>query len=238
MKKTLIITACIMFCASTAWGDSDYAYYYSHPVPSDYTYRTERISDPPQEKKSAWDYLSFFALPKPPKHHVAAEEANELKMRVRELGQQLLLNSKESIAEEYVVTVSSFVNLNNLYQVSAFGRYFGEQLIGEMQLAGVEVIDVRKTNGIMIHEGKGEYGLSRNMGELSYIHSAHATVVGTYTYSNGQVLVNARLLNNSDGMVLSQANVVFELDPLTEGFLADEGAPPRQGSVVSIQSYE
>lgn len=246
MKKLLLAIVGVLLLTSLidagerqALQGEKYVYYNVQALPLDYVYRTEQAFPPPEKEKTIWDYLSFLALPsKEPEHATPAAEANELKMRVRELCLQLIQNSAESIAEEYVLTVSSFVNLNNLYQVSSLGRYVGEQLIGELQLAGVEVIDVRKTPGLMIREGQGEYGLSRNMVELSYIHAAHATVVGTYTYSSGQILMNARLLRNPDGMVLSQANLVFALDPMTRGLLADEGMPPRSGSTVSLQAFQ
>ena len=210
-----------------------------HAIPNDYTFRTDQVVLPIAEKeKTFWDYLSFFEFAKHPQVTalVPAEEATDLKLHVRELGQQLLKNARESIVDDQVVTVSSFVNLDNLYQVSAFGRYIGEQLIGELQLAGVEVIDVRKTPGMMIREGKGEYALSRDMSELSYIHAAQSTIVGTYTYANNQVLLNARLLHNQNGLVLSQANLVFDLDPLTEKLLADDGMPARHNSTINIQA--
>ncbi len=247
MKKVFIVVIGVLLFAcfieagdSLALQEERFVYHDAHAMPGDYVYRTEKVFLPQEDTKKLWDYLSFFALPKKEiqEHSIPAEEANELKMRVRELCLQLIKNPVESIAEEYVVTVSSFVNLNNLYQISSLGRYIGEQLIGELQMAGVEVIDVRKTPGLMIHENQGEYALSRNMAELSYIHSAHATVVGTYTYSDGQILLNARLLRNTDGMVLSQANLVFELDPMTKGLLADESTPPRRGSKVSVQAFQ
>jgi TolB-like protein len=242
----VVVFGSLLFAGSIHAGErpsfqeEKYAYYDNHVLPGDYVYRTEKVLVPQTETKTFWDYLSFFALPEKKTIMLAvpAEEATELKMRVRELSHQLIKNSEESIAEEYVVTVSSFVNLNNLYQISSLGRYIGEQLLGELQLAGVEVIDVRKTPGLMIHERQGEYGLSREMTELSYIHGAHANVVGTYTYSDGQILINTRLLRNPDGMVLSQANLVFELDPMTRGLLADDGMPSKNGSKVRVQAFQ
>ena len=210
------------------------------PTGGDYLYRTEKIVAEPQHKKNLWEYLSFFAWKsdKDDVHLFRAEEATELKMRVRELSRQLIVNAQEAIAEEYVLTVNTFVNLHNLYKTSSLGRYIGEQLIGELQLAGVEVIDIRKSAGLMIHEKHGEYGLSREMKELSYIHTSQAMVVGTYTYTEDQILLNARLLRNVDGMVLSNASLAFELDTVTRQLLADEAMPARKGGLVSVQAFQ
>ena len=210
-----------------------------HPAPPDYVYRTGQAMPDGPERETIWDYLSFLALPQEKKDRpdFPVEEATELKMRVRELCRQILENAPEGVADEYAVLVSSFVNLNHLYLTSSLGRYIGEQMIGELQGAGVEVADVRKASNLMIREGYGEYAMSRDMNELSYVHAAHATLVGTYTRAGGQLLINARLLRNSDGVVLSHANLVLRLDPVTEALLADESMPPRAGTLVSVRAF-
>lgn len=210
---------------------------YPQTISSEYLYKTGRIVQAPAGRRNFWDYLAFFAWPPDAdqRHLFPAEEATAMRGRVRELARQLLLNSQESVAEEYVLTVNTFVNLNNLYKTSSLGRYISEQLIGELQLAGVEVIEVRKSAGLMIHEGHGEYGLSRVMEELSYVHASQAMVVGTYTYAGDQIFLNARLLRNSDGMVLSNGSLVFELDPVTGQMLADEAMPVRRPGIVRLE---
>jgi Na+-transporting NADH:ubiquinone oxidoreductase subunit NqrF len=90
----------------------------------------------------------------------------------------------------------------------------------------------------MIREQFGEYGLSRDMNELSRVHGSQAMVVGTYTYANGQILLNARVLRNADGMVISHANIAFALDELTGQMLKDEALPPRRGGIVQIEAVE
>lgn len=202
----------------------------------DYQYRTASLAGPPAAKR-VWDYLSFLAIDIDPEpgHEFPAAEAEELRARTRELAQQLIVNGQEDIVDGYVLTVNSFVNLNNLYKTSSLGRYLGEQMIGELQSAGIGVIEVRKAKGVMIHQYLGEYGLSRDMAELSSEHGAQAMVVGTYSYANGQILLNARVLRNRDGMVISHANLAFALDGLTAQMLKDEAAPPRRGGMVSIE---
>jgi TolB-like protein len=234
-----LVSLLAIFRAGAAWSvGNTYGLNYSEPVGGDYLYRTERVIKPPASK-TLWDYLSFFAwkskkveVDRPP-----AAESMALKARIADLAKQLVTNSTESIAEEYVVTVNSFVNLNNLYKTSALGRYISEELMGNLQLAGIEVLDVRKSAGIMIHAKSGEYGLSREMKELSYIHSAQAMVVGTYTYADGQIFLNARILRNGDGMVMSNASLAFDLDSVTRQMLADEAAPPRKAGVVRVQKF-
>lgn len=209
---------------------------YRQAMEMDYQYRTPRTET--QADKTLWDYLSFFAInvKQEPVHEFPAAEAEELRARTRELVRQLLQNASDGVADEFVLTVNSFVNLNSLYQTSSLGRYLGEQMIGELQAAGVEVIDVRKANSLMIRESSGEFGLSRDMDELSRTHGSQAMVVGTYTYAHGQILLNARVLRNTDGMVISHANLAFALDALTGQLLQDEALPPRRGGMVRIEA--
>jgi TolB-like protein len=210
---------------------------YAQMAKPDYQYRTAKSIEPPAQK-TLWDYLSFFAVKSEPEpgHEFPAAEAEELRARTRELVSQLLHNGGGGLVDEYVVTVNTFVNLYNLYKTSSLGRYLSEQMLGELQAAGVAVIDVRKTTTLLVREGFGEYGLSRDMDQLTPSQGAQARVVGTYSYVGGQILLNARVLRNSDGMVLSHANLAFALDVLTAGLLKDEAMPARRGGVVKIET--
>ena len=205
-----------------------YVHNYPHPVPPDYVYRTGRIFSP-----KSW--LTTFD--KQEKEAIPVDKGAKLVFKVKELASQLLGNAGDEYGDDFVLTVTTFVNLNNLYQTSAFGRYFSEQLISELQLAGVRVIDIRKSPGLMISESYGEYGMSRDMDELSYIHSSQAMLVGTYTFVEGEIFINARILRNPDGMVVSSASLVFGLDSLSEGLLADEGMPVRTAAPVSVRAF-
>ncbi len=215
------------------WGYRSHFFNYPHAIPPDYVYRTGRVFSPQNE-----------AACRQGKEDRATERAalpaggDRLQGEVRMLARQLLANAREEIDDEYVLTVSTFVNLNNLYATSALGRYIGEQLITELQLAGIDVIDVRKTPGIMVSEGFGEYGLSRDMDELRFVQPAAAMVVGTYTVADGQVLLNARLLRNSDGMALSAASSAIAVDKTVGRLLADEGMPVGTGSTVQMRAFD
>ncbi|MGV1099929.1 FlgO family outer membrane protein [Thiovibrio sp. JS02] len=246
MRKTIIISAlAALFTASPATGDDSgapaaaggnpvisggqvrpvpvyrpYFYNYPHALPPDYVFRTARVFSPHN-----------LALPLPGGGKGAGgagalpDQGAALKTAITQLGKALLVNAREDVVDEYVVAVSTFVNLDNLYATSSLGRYLGEQFIGELQQAGVEVVEVRKTPGMMISEHHGEYGLSRDMDELGFVQSAQAMVVGTYTVTEQEVLVNVRLLRNEDNMVLSTANAVLPLGSLTAGMLANESMP-------------
>jgi TolB-like protein len=208
------------------------SYFYNHPheIPPDYVFRTERVFSPQSMKKGLLpDSASGGASPVAPNATLAAA--------VHELAQRLLANAREEIADEYTVAVSTFVNLNNLYATSSLGRYLGEQLISELQGNGIEVVDVRKTPGIMVSRYHGEYSMSRDMKELGYIQNAQAMVAGTYTVAEGRVFLNARLLRNEDNLVLAAATMELPKDAVVVGMLADEGMPMGKAAPVAVRAF-
>ena len=208
-----------------------------HDMDKDYVYRLDEAVLPPENVTWSDRFLAFFQKKEEAPVEVP-DQGLELKLRIRELAHQLLANAREAIIDEFTVTVSTFVNLNHLYITSGLGRYLGEQMMHELQVVGLDVVDVRLASAMMISEGFGEYAMSRDMAELSYVHPGDAILVGTYTISKNEIFINARLLRNRDGMVLSGASTVFELNGVSGGLLQDEGRPHRSGSKVRIRSFE
>ena len=215
-----------------------YFYNYPHAIPPDYVFRTGRVFSPTNMGQSM---LPATTLGKSDENVAvgAVSHGMQLNGLVRGLCEKLLLNAREEVADEYVVMVSTFVNLNNLYATSSLGRYLGEQMIGELQVAKVDVVEVRKSPGILVSRNHGEYGLSRDMDELAFVQSAQAMVVGTYTVSAGEIFVNARLLRNEDNMVLSSASMVLPVNNLTSRLLADEAMPLAASTTqVGVRGFD
>ena len=127
------------------------------------------------------------------------------------------------------IVVSSFVDLRQLTRTSSFGRYLAEQLMGEFQQRGYRVVEIRKSKDILIQERRGEYGLSRNPGEITPEVAAQALVTGTYTVTEDSILVNAKVLDNRSAVMLSSATMVFPRTRLANRLLADSASarPPR-----------
>ncbi len=211
-----------------------YALDHPHQVPSDYVYRTPRVFGPEKAGVNlSWDWLKGSG-----KEVMPAETGTQLKLRVRELASQLLAGSKEPIAGELRVTVASFVNLDQMYETSALGRYLGEQMLHELQRLNVDAVDVRMMPAMQISKGHGEYALSRDMSELNYTHHADAVVAGTYSVADGQIFVNARLLENGTGLLLSSSSLVFEVDGVSAAMLKDASQPLRKPAYeVTIDDF-
>lgn len=243
MARSIVITGVLLLAftgaISTGWfasaGEGIFRQgelYSDYPrrVPEEYIFRSGRFSVQPVQQQSLAGRAGKVK-------ESDSRHGEELMARVGLLARQLLTSAEEEIASQYTVAVSSFVNLNNLYRTSALGRYVSEQMMGELQVAGVNVIELRRTPSIMISREHGEYAMSRDMNELAFTQYAHATLVGTYTVAEDQLFLNARLLRNRDSKVLASGSLVAALDPITRGLLADEDTPAAGNARVKIRSY-
>ncbi|MFA7383200.1 MAG: FlgO family outer membrane protein [Desulfurivibrionaceae bacterium] len=213
-----------------------YFYNYPHAIPPDYVFRTARVFSLPNATQSL--------LPGSGSEQAGGSISDSggqgiaLQAKINQLGKALIANASEVVADEYVVAVSTFVSLDNLYATSSLGRYLGEQLLTTLQQAGLEVIEVRKTPGIMVSPYHGEYALSRSMDEISLVQDAQAVVVGTYAVAGREIFVNARLLRNDDKRVLSSASLVLPIDGTTANLLANESTPAStRTSPVVIRQF-
>lgn len=205
-----------------------YRYDYHHRVPTDYIYRTGKVSKEEggvKAKKGS-----------PDEEIVLHESEADLAIVVKDVVAQLFDSRGEENLKEHAVAVSTIVNLNYLYKTSSLGRYLSEQLVGELHKAGVEVVDVRKTPGLMISPENGEYSLSRDMDELSYVHSADAVVVGTYTFVEERLFINVRLLSGENGLVLASASAESPVGSIISQFLADESMPVAPTRPIEVRT--
>lgn len=211
-----------------------YFYNYPHAIPPDYVFRTARVFSPQNMSHS-----SLLGVGQSGGQADSAGQGAALQAKVNQLGKALIANASEVVADEYVVAVSTFVSLDNLYATSSLGRFLGEQMLSTLQQAGLEVIEVRKTPGMMVSPYHGEYALSRNMDEISLVQQAQAVVVGTYAVAGQEIFVNARLLRNDDNRVLSSASMVLPIDGMTANLLANESMPgSTRTAQVKIRQFQ
>ncbi|MFH1019565.1 MAG: FlgO family outer membrane protein [Pseudomonadota bacterium] len=214
-------------------------YFYNHPhaIPPDYVFRTARVFSPRNMSPSFLAGFGFGQPGSPPAG--SAWQGVALQAKINQMGKALIANAGEVVADEYVVAVSTFVSLDNLYATSSLGRYFGEQLLSTLQQSGLEVIEVRKTPGMMVSPYHGEYALSRSMDEISLVQTAQAVVVGTYAVAGQEIFVNARLLRNDDNRVISSATLVLPIDAMIANLLANESMPAAtRTSQVAVRQFQ
>jgi hypothetical protein len=156
-------------------------------------------------------------------------DARELKLKLRELCDQLVADMRDCSLQGSVALPTSFVNLDDFNETSAFGRLIGEQLFFELNQRGYPVREYRISGNIQPREKAGEFALSRELGKLSATSGNAVVIVGTYAWANNAVFVNARLVRPKDGRVIRTANSVIESNPTIEGMLGSKSRNKTAG---------
>jgi TolB-like protein len=105
------------------------------------------------------------------------------------------------------IGVTTFVNIDDLYASSTFGRMVGEQLMSELTMKGFDVVELRHADALQFLDTSGEFALSRDSRAVRPSRNLSAVVVGTYVTSPDRVYVNARLVDPSTSLVLSAGSV-------------------------------
>ncbi len=105
------------------------------------------------------------------------------------------------------IGVTTFVNSDDLYATSSFGRMYAEQVMSELAMRGYDVVELRQADAIQFVSSRGEFNLSRDPSSVRRQRDLGGVIVGTYVVSPVRVYVNARLLDPSSSMVLSAGSV-------------------------------
>ncbi len=107
---------------------------------------------------------------------------------------------------------TSFVNLDNLNETSAFGRLIGEQIASRFSQHGYKVVELRLSNGkVLVKERNGELALSREMKKLDQCYDAQAIIVGTYCIAENRAFLSTRLVSTLDNSILSSYNFSIKM---------------------------
>ena len=156
---------------------------------------------------------------------LTVSEAAALRTEIQGLANELFRNLADADPENgdlgKGILVCTFVELKKLSRTSSLGRYVAEQLMNEMQSRHYEVVEIRKSQAVMIQEKRGEFGLSRNPAEVSQTVAAGAMLTGTYTPSKDSIVINARIVDNRSAKLLSSATAIIPRNQLAEQLLAD-----------------
>ena len=123
------------------------------------------------------------------------------------------------------IGVTTFVNVDDLYSTSSFGRVYSEQIISELAMKGFDVIELRHSDALQFLMPDGEFALSRDVSQIKKQRELGGVIVGTYSVSPNRVFVNARLLDPSTSMVLSAGSVEMEKTKEISKMLRGGGQP-------------
>jgi len=178
-----------------------------------------------QDKPASQKSRVEAAAPPVSPRTLTVSEAVALRTEIQRLAGELFGNLADADPENgdlgKGVLVCTFVELKKLNRTSSLGRYVAEQLMNEMQQRRYEVVEIRKSQAVMLQEKRGEFGLSRNPAEINQAVAAGAMLTGTYTASKDSIVINARIIDNRSAKLLSSATAIIPRNQLAEQLLAD-----------------
>jgi len=124
------------------------------------------------------------------------------------------------------IAITTFVDIDNLYESSTFGRLLAEQMMSELTMRGYNVIELRQAEAMQIMFDRGEFGLSRDIATLKKHQDISSIVVGTYTTSPERIYVNCRVIDPSSSLVASVGSVEMARTPEISKLLRTNNFPP------------
>jgi TolB-like protein len=127
------------------------------------------------------------------------------------IANQLSQNNKLDPSDTGTLTMVSFVDLEQFRKTSRFGMVLSESLYNELFIRGFSVTDVRGQNAISIN-ADGEFYITRNVTKLQSEVSNTYIVLGTYTKIDENIMINARIMDNKTGKLISSARAMYSND--------------------------
>jgi hypothetical protein len=108
--------------------------------------------------------------------------------------------------------ISTLADINRLEQSSTLGRLISEQLSSRISQQGNTIVEMKLRNNVFIKQNEGEFLLTREIRELASAHNAGAVMVGTYADGNTFAFVNLKLINPTNGVILSSHDYALPMD--------------------------
>ena len=152
-----------------------------------------------------------------------------LEQTITSLATQMMQNKKFNSFKPVLIT--SFVRLDNFKKTTEFGRVIGESLINELSNRNFNVIEFRGQLAVSIN-AEGEYYISRNIKKLKDKIENTYVVVGTYSRQFEKIMLNARVIDNESGRIISSARATYVHGLRNDCVLFKDCKPARKISIV------
>lgn len=148
---------------------------------------------------------------------------------INSLATQMMRNKKFSSVKPVIIT--SFVKLSQLKKTTEFGRIISESLINELSNNGFNVIEFRGQLAVSINND-GEYFISRKVRNLKNKIPDTYVVVGTYSRQIGKIILNARVIDNITGKIITSARSTFAHGKLNDCIFFGDCKPIRTIKII------
>jgi hypothetical protein len=155
-------------------------------------------------------------------------DAVELKLKCRELADQMLATMPNDALQGFVAMPTAFVDQNNSSQSSPLGRLIAESMFYEFNQRGFPTREYRLSGHISVVGGRDDLALVANQIVPVQGQKWAALIVGTYYVEKRATFVNARLVRAGDGLVLRTGQLVLANTPVVARMgKADVRLPPQ-----------
>ncbi|MGB6328142.1 MAG: FlgO family outer membrane protein [Halarcobacter sp.] len=152
-----------------------------------------------------------------------------LEATINSLATQMMRNKKMISTKPVLIT--SFVRLDNFKKTTEFGRIVSESLINEMSNRGFNIIEYRGQMAVSVNE-RGEYFITRNPYKLKDEVPNTYVVVGTYSRQFGQVMLNARVMDNVTGKIITSARATYKHNRRNDCLIFKDCKPARTIKII------
>lgn len=152
-----------------------------------------------------------------------------LESSITSLATQIMRNVKMDTNKPVLIT--SFVRLDQFKETSEFGRVISESLINELSNRGFNIIEFRGQMAVSIND-QGEYFISRKPHEIKNKIPSTYVVVGTYSRQIGKIILNARVIDNITGKIISSARSTYNHGVQNDCILFRDCSPARTINIV------
>lgn len=154
---------------------------------------------------------------------------NTLDATITSLAAQMMQNKKMDTNKPVLIT--SFVRLDQFKKTTEFGRVISESLINELSNRGFNIIEFRGQMAVSIND-EGEYFISRKPHEIKGSIPNTYVVVGTYSRQSGRIMLNARVIDNITGKIISSARATYAHGVANDCMMFRDCAPARTINIV------
>ena len=148
---------------------------------------------------------------------------------ITSLATQMMRNKKMDTTKPVLIT--SFVRLDELKETSEFGRIVSESLIDELSNRGFNIIEFRGQLAVSLND-KGEYFISRKTHKIKNKIPNTYIVVGTYSRQYGKVMLNARVIDNITGKIISNSRATYSHNRMNDCLLFKDCKRARTINII------
>lgn len=148
---------------------------------------------------------------------------------INSLATQLMRNQKIVSMKPMIIT--SFVKLNQFEKTTEFGRVVSESLINELSSKGFNVIEFRGQLAVSIND-QGEYFITRKIQKLKGRTPNTYVVVGTYSRQLKKIILNARIIDNITGKIITSARATYVHGKYNDCLMFNDCKPARTINIV------